>query len=123
MTGADGAVLGAMTGLAAAVIRAVLLIPLQKLNLRFMQKYFFPYILELFDQSGQPPPPQLEELIAGELPTLTLPAFFFDLLLAAALFAGLGALGGVIGVSLFKKKTSPLPEADHGPQDPGNRQP
>ncbi len=117
LTGGDGADDG-------AVLRAFLLIPLQRLNLQFMQKYFFPYLMELFDQSGQQPPSQLEELIQGELPALTLPAFFLDLLLAAALFAGLGALGGVIAVSLFKKKTTPpLPEESHGPQDPGHRQP
>jgi hypothetical protein len=122
MTGADGAVLGALSGLAAAAVRAVLLIPLQALNLRFMQKFLFPYLLDLFEQSGQQPPPQFEELLRGELPPLTLPAFFLDLLLASALFAGLGALGGIIAVSLFKKKSIPPPESSHDAQDPGHRQ-
>jgi len=123
LTGADGAILGAIAGVAAAVVRTLILIPLQSVNLRFLQKHFFPYIMELFEQSGQPPPPQLDELIRGELPALTPQAFFLDLLLTAALFAGLGALGGVIAVSLFKKKTPPRPEDPRDAQDPSDRQP
>ncbi|MBN2198852.1 MAG: hypothetical protein JW747_03290 [Candidatus Aminicenantes bacterium] len=123
LTGADGAILGALAGLASAVVRTVILIPLQSVNLRFMQKHVFPYLMDLFEQSGQPPPPQLEELIRGELPSLTPQAFFLDLLLTAALFAGLGALGGVIAVSMFKKKTPVRPENPHAAQDPSDRQP
>lgn len=123
MTGGDGAVLGALTGLTAAFVRAVLLIPLQRLNLQFMQKVVLPYVLELFERSGEPPPPQIESLVRGELPLLTVPAFFLDLFLSAALFAGLSALGGVIAVSLFRKKTPSVPEDFHVPQNPSDRQP
>jgi len=103
----DGAVLGALTGIAAAVVRGLLLIPLQRLNMMFLEKFIFPTLLEWIEQSGQQPPAQLNELIQGEIPALSVPGFFLDLLMTAAIFAGLGALGGVIAVSLLKKKTPP----------------
>jgi hypothetical protein len=110
----DGALLGALTGIATAVVRGLLLIPLQRLNMMFLEKHIFPTLLEWIEQSGQQPPAQLNELLQGEIPTLSVPGFFLDLLLTAVLFAGLGALGGVIAVSLLKKKTPPAgPEQKH----------
>jgi hypothetical protein len=103
----DGAVLGALTGIAAAVVRGLLLIPLQRLNMMFLEKFIFPTLLEWIEQSGQQPPAQLNELIQGEIPALSVPGFFLDLLMTAAIFAGLGALGGVIAVSLLKRKKPP----------------
>jgi hypothetical protein len=107
LTGGDGAVLGALTGLAAALVRSLLLIPLQRLNMMFLEKFIFPTLLEWIEQSGQQPPAQLTELMQGDVPSLTVPGFFLDLLMTAAVFAGLGALGGIIAASLSKKKTPP----------------
>jgi len=107
LTGGDGAVLGALAGLASALVRSLLLIPLQRLNMMFLEKFIFPTLLEWIEQSGQQPPAQLTELMQGDIPSLTIPGFFLDLLITAAIFAGLGALGGVIAASLFKKKTPP----------------
>jgi len=100
-------VLGALTGIAAALVRGLLLIPLQRLNMLFLEKFVFPTLLEWIEQSGQQPPAQLKELMQGNIPPLTIPSFFLDLLMTAVLFAGLGALGGVIAASLFRKKTPP----------------
>jgi len=73
----------------------------------FLEKFIFPTLLEWIEQSGQQPPSQLTELMQGDVPSLTVPGFFLDLLMTAALFAGLGALGGVIAASLFKRKMPP----------------
>ncbi len=122
-SGADGAVLGAISGVSAAIVRSVLLIPLQGVHLKIFQKYFLPYLSDLLEQSGDRLPPQFESLMSGEVPPLTLPSFFLDLFISALLFAGLAALGGIIAASLQKRRPSSAPEEFHGPQDPSHRQP
>ena len=120
----DGAVLGALTGISAAVVRGLLMIPLQPLNMLFLKKYVFPLLLDWIEQSGQQPPSQLKEILQGEIPAQTVPGFFFDLLLAAVVFAGLAALGGVIAVSLTKKKTPPsAADESHASQNSSHHQP
>jgi len=44
--------------------------------------------------------------------------FFFGLLISAAIFAALGALGGVLGASLFGKKQAAPPASVPPPSAP-----
>jgi hypothetical protein len=120
----DGAVLGALTGIFAAIIRSLLMIPLQSLNMLFLRKYVFPLLMDWIEHSGQQPPAQLKDILQGEIPAQTVPGFFFDLLLAAVAFAGLAALGSIIAVSLIKKKRPPSAvEESHASQNSSHRQP
>lgn len=107
----DGALVGAFSGIVAAVIDSVLSIPFQDLNAAFMRK-----VVERFEEYGQSMPSGWDAwLQRGEGP-VSAAWFFLGLLITAAVFAALGALGGVIGMALFRKKRSP--GSDAAPQPP-----
>jgi hypothetical protein len=104
LTAGDGAISGALTGIVAAIVFTVLeMSPLGALNRNFVLR-----LAERWAQaSGQSVPQlaQLRQLGAGT--GRTLPALILGLFISAAIFAVLGILGGVIGVSLFGKKKPP----------------
>jgi hypothetical protein len=60
----------------------------------------------------------IERSTGGFSPAL----FFLGLFISSVIFAAFGALGGIIGVSLFGKKKR-LENAFPAAQDPGHRQP
>jgi hypothetical protein len=114
----DGAIAGALSGIVAAVVNSLVGIPLRTVNARIVQNLFdkFPQFLEdvpsgwdtWFDQALMP---------------FSVPMFLFGLFISAAVFAAVGALGGVIGVSLFGRKKTAKPQgAPDAPQDPGHHQ-
>jgi hypothetical protein len=99
----DGAVVGALTGITAAVVDAIVSIPLRSFNLALARR--------LLDKAAE---------LGGELPAgldgvfnssgMVSPGWFvLGLLFSAAVLAVMGALGGVIGVALFAKKAVPPP--------------
>jgi hypothetical protein len=112
LTPGDGAIVGIFAGIVGAVVDAIVSIPFEAMNREVVQNF-----VEKFSQYLEDMPPGWQTWLdrAGARPS---PAFFLlGLVISAAVFSALGALGGVIGAALFGKKKS-LP-----PQGPGNEPP
>lgn len=93
----DGALVGALTGVVAAVVQSFVSLPFRGLNLTISRRF-----LERMSQFTEDFPSGWEELLSRAGGPTTLPFFILGLFFTAAIFAVFGALGGVIGVSLFK---------------------
>lgn len=117
LTSGDGAIVGVFTGIVAAVVDAVISIPLHSLNKEFVRK-----IMEAVSEYAEEMPPGWESWFETGAYGASLSMFMLGLVISAVIFAALGALGGIIGISLFKKKTPPkLQGASDVSQDTGNR--
>lgn len=115
----EGAILGIMTGLIAAIVEAFVSLPFAALENEFLRRF-----LERFQEYAESMPRGWTSLLEKEMSGLTLPWFMLGLLISAFLFALFGALGGIIGVSLFGKKAQPSPPQgeSHAPQNAGDCQ-
>jgi hypothetical protein len=111
----DGALVGAMTGIVAAVVSAVVEIPLRSYNLGLARGF-----LERLSDSGFEIPSGFEGWFDLSPGALSPGWLLLGLFVTAAVYAVMGALGGVIGVSLFGKK--PLPPVPPPPA-PGTEGP
>lgn len=109
LTAGDGAIVGALTGIVATLVRAIMEIPFRSLNLEFARR-----LMEWTTQFADDMPSGWDGLLdrgIGASPGL----FFLGLFLSAAIFAALGVLGGVIGVSLFGRKATRVPPSTPPP--------
>ncbi len=115
LTAGDGAIVGALTGIMAATVDSLMSIPLRHLNEAFVRRF----MESLARVAGQLPAGWQDWLQRGTSTGFSLAGFFLGLFISAAIFAVLGVLGGVIGVSLFgrKKMPPPPPPATQGPAD------
>jgi len=113
LTAGDGAIVGALTGIVAATVDALMGIPLRPLNEAFLHR-FMASLARVVDQL---PAGWQDWVQRGTSTGFSLAGFFLGLFISAAIFAVLGVLGGVIGVSLFgrKKIYPPPPPATQGP--------
>lgn len=102
LTAGDGAIVGIFTGIVAAVIDAIISIPLAAANREFMMS-----IMEKIGEYTDEMPAGWETWLEGGGAATTLSMQMIGLLISAVVFAALGALGGIIGISLFRKKTPP----------------
>ncbi len=119
ITPGDGAIVGIFAGIVGAVVDAIVSIPFEAMNREVIQN-----LMERFSRYMEEVPSGWQTLLdrAGERPS---PAFFLlGLVISAAVFAALGALGGVIGAALFGRKKASLPPGSghEPPQDSGYRQ-
>jgi len=115
LTAGDGAIVGALTGIVAATVDALMSVPLRPINEAFVRRF-----MESLARVAGQLPPGLQDLMQRRTSTgFSLAGFFLGLFLSAAIFAVLGVLGGVIGISLFgrKKTPAPPPPATQGPTD------
>jgi hypothetical protein len=112
LTAGDGAIVGALTGIVAAVVDGLISIPLQPVNAAVVQR-----LTESLARVMDELPAAFQDLLRRETSTgFSLAGFFLGLFITAAIFAVLGLLGGVIGVSLFgRKKTPSPPQPQSGP--------
>lgn len=111
----DGAIVGALTGIVAAVADAVVSIPLRSVNLGLAQR-----ILDKAGQLGGQMPSGLNDILNQSGGAISAGWFLLGLFVSAAVFAVMGALGGIIGVSLFGKKALPPgPAVPPPPPSPG----
>ena len=118
VTPGDGALVGAFTGVFAAAASAVISIPFTRVQLAFLKK-FFERFQEYIPAGSRPE--GLDRLLNIEVRGFSVPAFLFNLVILGLIFAAFGALGGVIGASLFgKKPSSPAAGAPLPPQQPGS---
>ncbi|MCX6572453.1 MAG: hypothetical protein NTX99_00530 [Candidatus Aminicenantes bacterium] len=114
LTAGDGAMVGALTGITAAVVDAVVSLPLRSFNLGLARRF-----LDKAVELGGDLPSGLDDIVNNS--GVFSPGWFLlGLLISAAVFAVMGVLGGVIGVSLFAKKALPPvapPQTPPGPPD------
>ncbi len=120
LTAGDGAIVGVFTGIVAVVVQAILSFLFRPLN-----KEFFRRMMEKFAEYAEEMPPGFEDILEGGSTQVSVPAFLIGILGSAVVFSALGALGGIIGISLFGKKF--LPSKTEGvidvPKDTGDSQP
>jgi len=114
LTAGDGAIVGALTGIAAAVVDSLISLPLRPVNEAFVRR-----IMDSLARFSDQMPARWQELMQrGTAGGLSMAGFLFALLFSAVIFAVLGVLGGVIGVSIFgRKKTPASPHTPQGPTD------
>jgi hypothetical protein len=104
LTAGDGAIVGALAGIVAAVVDTLVKIPFQRFNLELAQQF-----LDRVSDMGGGMPSGLEGLIGGTTGVLSPGWTILGLFFSAAVYAVVGAIGGIIGVSLFKRKAVPQP--------------
>jgi hypothetical protein len=119
LTAGDGAIVGIFTGIVAAVVDALIGIPLHAVNSEVARR-----IMERLAQYTEDMPSGLDAWLEKGAGGVTVSMFFLGLLFSAVVFAAFGALGGIIGASLFGKKKALTPQGPtDATQDPGHRQP
>jgi len=119
LSAGDGAIVGVFTGIVAVVVQAIL-----SFLFRPMNREFFRRMMEKFAEYAEEMPPGFEEFLEGGSTQVSVPTFLIGLMASAIVFSALGALGGIIGISLFGKKS--LPTKTEGvvdvPKDTGDSQ-
>ncbi len=108
----DGAVVGVLAGIFAAVTDTLVSIPLRPVNEAVARRF----LERLTEFAGEGMPSGWESWFDQDVTGTGLPMFLISLFIMAAIFAALGALGGVLGASLFGKK--PAPPAASAPYPP-----
>ena len=116
LTSGDGAIVGALAGISAAVVDSLVGIPLHGLNVAVMRR-----MMERLSEFADEMPSGWENWLDRTGGGISVVMFLMGLFISAAVFAVLGALGGIIGMSLFGKKKAR--GADIAPQNPSDRQP
>ncbi len=119
----DGAIVGAITGMGAAVALSLMNIVMRPINEAILRPYR-DNLPQLPDQA----PAWLSGLMTWvqnmsqreATQGSSLAGFFLSLFFSAAILAILGLLGGVIGVSLFGRKKVAPPAVPEPPQGPSN---
>ena len=112
---ADGARIGAYSGVAAAVVHSLVNIPFQSVHLAFYRRMF-----EHLAEYGQTMPDGWQDFFnPANTGGFSATGFVLGLLIFAVIFAAFGALGGIIGASLFGRKApSAAPPAGPAPLQP-----
>ncbi len=119
LTSSDGAIVGVFTGLVAAVVQTVVNLLFLPLNRQVTQR-----IMERLAEYMEQMPSGFESFLDEAPFETSVPGILIGLVVSVLIFSALGALGGIIGLSLFKKKPPQPPQGDlHVPESPGNRQP
>jgi len=122
LSSGDGALVGAFAGVIAAAVDSLLSIPFQALNAAFLNRVF-----EQLAEYNKEFQSNWSSWINRSAGPFSVAWFFLGLVISAAIFAVLGALGGIIGIALFGKKapTPPrgAPPAPQAPQPPAPPQP
>ena len=116
LTSGDGAIVGALAGISAAVVDSLVGIPLHGLNVAVIRR-----MMERLSEFADEMPSGWENWLDRTGGGFSIAMFLMGLFISAAVFAVLGALGGIIGMSLFGKKKAR--GADIAPQNPSDRQP
>ncbi|MFC2168987.1 hypothetical protein ACFLRM_00260 [Acidobacteriota bacterium] len=114
----DGAIVGIFSGIVAAIINTLISFPFRALNREFARNF-----LETLSEYMEEMPSGWESwLNFGDMKT----SFFmimFGLVVSVVIFSVFGALGGVIGISLFGKKPIPIDQGDRDvPKDTSDHQ-
>jgi len=115
----DGAIVGVFTGIVAAVVHAVVNILLQPFIRDIFQR-----LIERAAEYIEEMPPGYEDLLEGGGFETSVPVFFLGLVVWVIVFSLFGALGGIIGISLFGKKAArKIKGVSDASENTGDRQP
>ncbi|MCP2519016.1 hypothetical protein NLC82_05225 [Candidatus Aminicenantes bacterium AC-335-A11] len=99
--GGDGAIVGMFAGIIGAIISSLINLPFRALNQQIVAR-----VLERLPEYGGEFPQDMD-LWLKRGAEFSLPMFMFGLVISVIIYALFGALGGIIGVSLFGKKKAP----------------
>ena len=114
----DGALVGALTGIVAAVVQSFVSLPFRSFDPEQLQK-----AMDLVSGLGIGVPPNVVDEASRMSCRFMSPGWFLlFLLFSAVVMCLVGALGGIIGVSLFGKRAAPPmppPPADPSQTPPG----
>jgi len=98
----DGAIVGMFSGIIGAIISSLINLPFRALNQQIVARF----LERLPEYGGEFPQDMNLWLKRGA--EFSLPMFMLGLVISVIIYALFGALGGIIGTSLFgKKKTTP----------------
>lgn len=101
MSSGDGAIVGIFSGIVAAVVDFIISIPFEA-----MSSEFFQGIMEKVAEYSDEMPSGWETLFEKGAFGTSAAWSIFGLMISAVIFSILGALGGIIGISLFGKKAA-----------------
>ncbi len=126
LSSGDGAIVGALAGIIAAIVDFFVSIPFQS-----MSEDIFRNVMERFSEYADEMPQGWESFMEGGGFEASMAMNVLGLLIAAVVFSILGALGGILGMSMFGKKylqrqgsvTIDVPKEDSNVKDPSDRQP
>jgi hypothetical protein len=121
LTTGDGAIVGVFAGIFGAVIDALVSIPFDAMMRD--SKFINEAMQKMSEYTGELPDyvvNVLEQITSGEF---SLSLFLLGLVFSMLIFAAFSALGGIIGISLFKKKPDQNTQGSiDAPQDTSHRQ-
>lgn len=112
LTSSDGAVVGALTGIVASVVHTVLTLA-QKPDVETARR-----VMDWLSSLGLEMPSNVDGILERSSAFRSPGWVILGLFITAAMYAIVGALGGVIGVSLFTKKGAPPASAPPPPTPP-----
>ena len=101
LTAGDGAIVGIFTGIIAAIVETMVEIPFRVVNERIIQA-----MMDRFSQYYEEMPSGWESWLDGGDSDGSMVLTVLGLVVSIVIFSALGALGGIIGISLFGKKKS-----------------
>lgn len=118
LTAGDGAILGVLTGIVAAVVDTIVDIPFRAINVKFIEE-----IINRLSQYAEEMPGGWEKWLETGGTEFSIAWFFLGMIISVVIFSALGVLGGIIGISLFGKKKPPQqPEGTpHVPENTSHR--
>jgi hypothetical protein len=125
LSSGDGAIVGALAGVIAAIVDFFVSIPFQAMSDE-MARNIMEKVAEYTDEMPQ----GWEGFFEGGGFEASMAMNILGLLIAAVVFSILGALGGILGMSMFRKKafqeqgnvTIDVPKEDSSVKDPSDRQ-
>lgn len=126
LTSGDGAIVGALAGVFAAIVDFFVSIPFQAMSDEMARN-----IMEKVSEYADEMPQGWEGFLEGGGFEASMAMNILGLLIAAVIFSILGALGGILGMSMFGKKFFPdkgkvaidVPKEGSDVKNPGDRQP
>lgn len=98
----DGAIVGVFSGIIAAVVEFLISIPLAPLNDKLINN-----MADIFSEYADEMPAAWESWMDQ---SLNAPMVMLGLVISVVIFSALGALGGIIGISIFKNKKNKSPQ-------------
>lgn len=99
LTAGDGAIVGVFTGIIAAIVEIVVNIPF-----RGVSEKIFQGMMDRFSQYYEEMPSGWESWLEGGNFEGSIIWTILGFVVSVVIFSALGALGGIIGISLFRKK-------------------
>ncbi len=124
LSAGDGAIVGVFTGIIAAVVDFIVSIPFSAMSSEFTRN-----IMEKLADYAEEMPSGWENLLEKGGVERSIPMLMLGFVISVIIFSVLGALGGIIGISIFKKKTSQnnqgvidVPKNTYNAEDTDNNQ-